>query len=333
MHVEDLEGIANVSYTVQTTETLTWGTSTDWDNAAAEARVQHPSGTIELRSFSDNFDDNSFDTSLWADRSNSLGNVAEQNSRLEFQFGSGSDDRPYCTDAAGLVANNGVSLVYEADIWATTTGGQQGLVPWWDGQASGTYATPDDGLDMRAWNGELYKKEGGTGTLIASWTDSVDTSPATYRVELVGDASSFNVTIYKNGSQVSATTGHSASFSSNLAYLGWYGRETDSETRVDNASVWMTVGFLETATKSFSSTTQPDLQNLSYSLNNGAIDLKVIGSPGTPSEEVVTQTLDGATSYKLTWSNSHSDFRLRPELDSTADYTMPPTFNQGELVG
>jgi hypothetical protein len=92
-----------------------------------------------------------------------------------------------------------------------------------------------------------------------------------------------------------------------------------------------TGGHLETATKTFSSSSTPDLQNLSYSLNGQSIDLKVIGSPGTASEEVVTQTLDGSTSYTLTWSNSHTDFRLRPEF-STTDESTSPTFSVGELV-
>lgn len=93
----------------------------------------------------------------------------------------------------------------------------------------------------------------------------------------------------------------------------------------------LTSGYLETATKSFSGPETPNLQNLGYSLNAQTIDLKVIGSPGTASEEIVTQTLDGATSYSLAWSNAHSDFRLRPEF-STTDPTTTPTFSEGELV-
>jgi hypothetical protein len=89
----------------------------------------------------------------------------------------------------------------------------------------------------------------------------------------------------------------------------------------------------ETATKTFPSASTPDLQNLSYTLpSNGSITLDVIGSPGTASEETVSQTLDGASSYTLTWSNSHTDFRLKPQL-STTDKTTSPTFSRGGLVG
>jgi len=93
-----------------------------------------------------------------------------------------------------------------------------------------------------------------------------------------------------------------------------------------------TGGQLETATKTFSTTQTPDLTNLSYSLNAGSIDLNIIGSPGTASEEVVTQTLDGATDYSLTWSNSHTDFRLRPNLSTPNPTDTAPTFSAATLI-
>lgn len=96
-------------------------------------------------------------------------------------------------------------------------------------------------------------------------------------------------------------------------------------------TLYATSGSLTTATKSFGSGVAPNLQNLSYSLNGQSIDLDVIGSPGTGSEEIVTQTLAGASSYSLTWSNTHTDFRLRPK-PSTGDGTVTPEFNRGELV-
>lgn len=89
--------------------------------------------------------------------------------------------------------------------------------------------------------------------------------------------------------------------------------------------------YLETATKSFSSDKTPDLQNLVYSLNGASIDLDVIGSPGTGSEEIVTQSLDGSASYTLNWSNAHQDFRLKPRFSST-DVTNAAQFSEGELV-
>lgn len=104
---------------------------------------------------------------------------------------------------------------------------------------------------------------------------------------------------------------------------------TLSDTEISNMSSLS--GTLTTATKSFSSDAKPDLQNLSYSLNGGSITLDIIGSPGTASEEVVSQQLDGATEYSLSWSNLHTDFRMKPKLSST-DAETTPVFNGGELV-
>lgn len=87
---------------------------------------------------------------------------------------------------------------------------------------------------------------------------------------------------------------------------------------------------LTTATKTFSTSSTPNISSLDYTLNAQDITLDVIGSPGTASEEVVSQVLDGASSYSLTWSNSHTDFRVRPKF-STTDKTTTPTVNSVTL--
>ena len=53
------------------------------------------------------------------------------------------------------------------------------------------------------------------------------------------------------------------------------------------------------------------------SLNAGSLDLTVIGSPGEPGEEQITQSLGGATEYSLNWDSTHETFRLK------IDYTLP----------
>jgi len=90
--------------------------------------------------------------------------------------------------------------------------------------------------------------------------------------------------------------------------------------------------YLTTATKSYSLAQTPDLSNLSYTTNNETIILDVIGSPGTASEETVSQTLDGSTSYSLTWSNSHTDFRIKIRMN-TSSVTTSPEFGAVTLVG
>lgn len=104
----------------------------------------------------------------------------------------------------------------------------------------------------------------------------------------------------------------------------WDGVLSDAEAQAYHDAG--TGGSLETATKSFGSSVKPDLSDLVYSLNSQSITVDVIGSPGTASEEVVSQSLGGASSYSLTWSNAHADFRVRPNL-STTDETVSPTIS------
>lgn len=91
-------------------------------------------------------------------------------------------------------------------------------------------------------------------------------------------------------------------------------------------------GSLTTATKSLSSPSQPDLQNLDYDLNGETLDIDVIGSPGTGSEETVNSgSLDGVqTGATLSWSSSHTDFRVRPNF-TISDITNSPVVRGIEL--
>lgn len=91
-------------------------------------------------------------------------------------------------------------------------------------------------------------------------------------------------------------------------------------------------GTLTTIEKSFSTPQTPDLTGLSYTLNGESISVDVVGSPGTASEEIVTQSLGGASSYDLAWNASHSDFEVVFNL-STADDQTTPTVDDLTLVG
>mgnify|MGYP000291896600 CR=1 FL=1 len=89
-------------------------------------------------------------------------------------------------------------------------------------------------------------------------------------------------------------------------------------------------GSLTTATKSFSTARKPRLEGLQYTLNGQSITIDVVGSPGTSSEEVVTQSLDGASEYALSWGSSHTDFQLEISI-STSDDTATPTVDDADL--
>lgn len=139
--------------------------------------------------------------------------------------------------------------------------------------------------------------------------------------------------IYKDGEQV-----YSGGLQTGGDGLRWFEMTWDHDEGGISAyhdhfnAIFADSGHLETATKSFSVQREPDLADLSYSLGGESMDVAVIGSPGTASEETVTQTLDGAQDYALTWTNSHADFRVRPELGS-ADAAVSPYISSISLVG
>lgn len=117
-----------------------------------------------------------------------------------------------------------------------------------------------------------------------------------------------------------------------LAHMRIYDRvlsQSEIQAYIDAA----TGGSLTTASKSFSSGKQPDLQNLVYSLNGGSVDIDVIWSPGTASEEIVNSgTLDGTqTGVTLTWSSNHTNFRVRPNLSTPGVGNLSPSVSQIEL--
>lgn len=106
---------------------------------------------------------------------------------------------------------------------------------------------------------------------------------------------------------------------------------SDAQTLYDIATG---PGTLTTATKSFTSAQTPDLTaDFTYddeTKQTHTID--VIGSPGTASEETVTQVLtSGQSSYSLSWSNSHTDFRSKMTIESS-DITINPAVVKLELV-
>lgn len=326
MALEPIGDIADASLTDNTVgaETLTWSTATDWDNAVSEYGVEHASGTINLIKVTDDHNDGSYDTSKWTDKSFGNANMTEHDGYLDYNHGPNQADRPYNVSAkTHFDTPNGSKVLIRADY---LQGDQFKFVPWWDGEGTGTYNTPDDGVEVDV--GAIRKIEGGTQTDLSNSGFSSKTTDM--KVIISGTYADFDVEAYTGGTLDDSVTGQSATFSTNPQFCGWYGRETGTESHADNHEVLSGEGFLETATKSFSSSTKPDLQNLTYSLNGGSCDLVVVGSP-SGSTETVTQTLDGTTSFDLSWTNAHTNFRVRVK-PTAPDFGSEPTVSQVELT-
>lgn len=366
MAQEPLEGIANATY--EQRDTLTWETAKDWDQAAAETGVVHEdfgdlpgADVIQLGYPSYDPGGSALDVYLPMDE--------DSGSTVSDQSGNGNDGslNGPATGQTGLhgttsVEGDGVDDYIEiADSNSLDQGGAYTIM-WW-GYEHGTYTdyprylwkdafpagnssdnnygfyyhtadnfyTFEDGRDggSTTWS---TSKRNGTWTF---WT-LVDTGQDG-EMQLWADATlrsstSVSGTPPTNSNPLYIFAGENSRFmGARMENFRMYGRAL-SQSEIQDHYDSGTQGSLTTATKSFSSASTPDLQNLSYSLNGESIDLDVIGSPGTASEEVVTQTLDGGDSYSLTWADSHTDFRIRPSLSSSA-VTATPTFSRGELLG
>jgi len=215
---------------------------------------------------------------------------------------------------------------------------------WSNGTANGvgcdgTFVYVHDEASTR-----IYKFDPSTGSVVDSWSE-----PAASATDLgvgwdgyhvvVADNQGSTLFLYEpDGTLVKSISIPSLGTNKNhewaFAYGSWWVSDRDSSAvrEYEPTYVTSTTGTYTTPTKSFANPATPDLQNLVYSLNGESITLDVVGSPGTASEEVVTQTLDGSTDFALSWSNSHTDFHVRCDL-STATATTTPTLETIELIG
>lgn len=339
---------------VSTAATLTWETATDWNNAVSRSATEHEPERDEtsIRLGRQNTEDGplafyrfhsgSGSTLVDVSGNNNDGSItgASWASAPSPRFAGalsfdGTDDH---VDCGSLFSSTDV---YEVDFWfnpdSTSNDGKifdQRNV-WfcqWNRFGNqgvniaiyGDNTTFGSGLSTNTWHHfygrwevgtALYGQVNGGAESSYSTTDGVD--DATFVTALAANVNSDN------------TIG-GAEFAGDVSeFRFWEG--TSTAIGAGGPTLYITSGTLTTATKSFSSAATPDLQNLDYSLNGESITLDVIGSPGTADEEIVSQTLDGASSYTLTWSASHTDFRLKPK-PSTATDTVSPQFNRGELV-
>lgn len=365
MTIVGMDDLAAVSLS-QGAETLTWETSGDWDNAVSEEGVVHESvtntdhgdATVIKMGYS------AASPYLSAD----LGNYHpfdEDSGSTAYDFSGNSNDGSITgatvgqTGLLGTTANafDGIDDYVNAPL--SITPGATTVLAWLnitDLNSKNPRVISDrnaagGGIDFYINDsGNVLRFSHNNGTDSATGSTDLSTLSGWIMVGARWDGS--ELTVWLNGSQDGSlsTSNSMTSLGSNVAYgvgdtgwsnPGWYSgnmEEVRIYSRALTASEIQTLydvttatSTLTSATKSFSSSATPDLQNLDYTLNGQSIDIDVIGSPGTASEETVTQTLDGGTTYTLTWASSHTDFRLRPTF-STTDPTTTPTFSRGELV-
>lgn len=370
MALEPIGDIADVSLTSGAAETLTWETATEWDNAVSESGVAHESTTdtdhddatlvkqgyslgtpflnsnlLALYGFHEDSGTTVHDLKGTNDVTIS-GATANETGLLgttAYSF-DGSDDGGTATELSGVSKSTDFSV----NIWFYPSDSTQGELVNNKVSNSDDFAITWDSDDNEIVSGAIDDGTEDIGDAGASVPSGINTW---YMFTYVFDsATPSNSVAYLNASlgsstntvfQINASNGlyfgqrsdGAAPFAGKLTMASFYDKQLSSSEVQTLYDVVDTAGTLTAATKTFSSSTKPDLQNLDYSLN-GVTDIKldIIGSPGGAGEETVTQQLDGATSYSLTWSNSHTDFRVKLYPDNENDVTRTPTINKVELT-
>lgn len=360
MTLEPIGDIADVTLTEQLSGTLTWGTEADWDNGVDEAGVVHkqfgdyPAGDVVQLGYPD-FDRGG--SSLWAayplyEDSGSTANDVSGNGRDGTYSGvtlgqTGLHNTTYpdfdgTDDVVDVTHPAEGKSAFTLSVWVngeTFSADRVVCGDWGHSDSVFLFFWDYDGTGWRALfgGGPGSDATGGGTPNTNEWyhlavTYKSDTSLRVYEngTEVASVPADGSVPTSSANFELAGDLGSHPEWDGRMGNFNWWSREL-SATEVQALADTGTGGHIETATKSFSGAGAPDLQNLQYSLNGHSIDLDVIGSPGTADEEVITQTLDGASSYTLSWGSTHQDFRVRPNL-STTDVTVSPTVSQVELV-
>jgi len=348
--------IGQANLTEQTNAAVTWETASDWDAATVQENTAHAAygdlpgaATVQMG---------------WPE--NDLGGSsllmfhplhdATGTSAIEDASGSGNDGSTINDDsglgATGLYNStswdfDGSNDYYQVPYNSWDLGGDWTLHFMLDGNfAPNTSWSPFIGnrpsTDINTWVGsdQLWDLRGG----VSDYRDVGTYEDGNWHVFTVKRESGTHYTYVDGADKVnhggSSTTDDGSPYRVGEDRNGNYGSgrlanhrlytRAQTDTEIARLADDLTSGVLETATKSMQSS-KPNLENLSYSLNGQDITVKAIGSPGSGSEEIVSQTLDGATSYSLSWSSTHTDFRVRLEF-STTDVTTSPTLSAVTLT-
>lgn len=345
--IGDIAG-ATLSESTDTTETITWSTANDWDNAVGKRYITNDvygdlTDDSQIQIGLDADPDPDFDATVGA-------HFACHEDNLNDYSGNGNggtfQNKPN-TEQTGVFAADSHEYVNSSNDYSTHPidhSNVKGFGVWiYNNDISGTkviHGVADNWYGFRdgqpaSYNGQSTNEASinvSTGVWVPYFVRYDNGGNITFSVE--GQEASISLSSLSGGtSQIGRNpySGGQNYLDSKIANLVIF---TSDPTQAD-ADYWNRTdanGFLTTATKSFSSAVEPNLTNLSYVLNGETISIDVIGSPGTADEEVVTQSLDGSSSYSLTWSATHTDFRVEPNM-STSSPPTTPTLSQISLEG
>lgn len=310
-------------------ETVAWSTASDWDAAVAESFVDHPSGTVNMIRGVDKYDGLSNGGTI-----PSIYNTSGD-SRI-------TNSKAYSGNLSITTGNGfGISGLSNTDKTLSWVCQETSNISGWglklrntNGQKILTFGSNNPQVKLESNNNNSETIISSPSPSYAAWrrfTVEIDFSTNTFDFfweDLTGSSSDQS----KTGQ--SLVSGASALGKWELEKNPWGGGPPeDGKFFIDNAWGVYSTSSITTATKSFSGSVSPDLTDLQYALNGASISLDIIGSPGTSSEEVITQSLGGASSYTLSWGSTHTDFRAKATLSSPSrGPSSLPTLGQVKLV-
>lgn len=363
MPLSPIGDIASGGLTEQTGGTVTWETATDWDNAVSESGVVHES--VANTDHSDettvkmgySFANPELPTSL-----DLLNSFHEDSGSTAYDYSGNNNDGSIGNSptlgATGLLGTSAYDFPNQGyvDLPTGLVTGTHTVVYWINenDNTSGDQRVTDLRGDLDIIDN--VNRSGNNNFEVWDTTENdfgvTATNGTWFFVAHTLDAGANSLIGYVDAVE-QLNTGFSGSTSSSQPTNGWSRNANTSNAndpinaRLGYGAIWNRVltqselqtlydvvaseSSLTTATKSFPGAVSPNLDSLSYSLNGESITIDVIGSPGTASEEVVSQTLDGSTSYTLSWSSTHTDFRVKPRL-STANPETTPTVGSISLT-
>lgn len=326
--------IGSASFGTVSSETKTWETATDWDNATSEVDVIHPGAVIKLGVQFDSFENYSTGNAPPSPWENPASDGTVRSRSTPWGGQSVRYDQNPGTGTVVFRQQQFPADKYTTWYWAYTedSGSQTGMKQ-----------------DLRDDAGNLLLRTETNNPQVEVTGDSGKTTLINSPSPEYNEWRRFTITIDWTNDQFTvlwedftgSTSDQSGTFDLISGHNGNLDRVEHTASTGGGGNLGMDIdhvtgifgtGNLVTATKTYSSSVTPDLDALDYTLNSQTITVDVIGSPGTASEEVVSQTLDGSSSYALSWSNSHTDFRVKPILETT-DQTTTPTVNSISLKG
>lgn len=335
---------------------LTWETATDWDNAVSESgivhatfgdfagdtqiQLGHPTALSGLKHYYtlDGGGPGVVDHKGANDGSENTAPLSYAATGIHNRDAIEFDASGYFDQMSAPVTGDAARAVF---LLAKTDQSNAGFAVAWglgsDQQTFrcglGTYG--GEGVTLDVSNGAITYDATIGDSAWHSYAWSGDTGTTVGNYELYQDAGSpLSNVVSSTGTNNSLSTSNDemqiGAFDDNGRFDGVQGLILVFDTYKNQSEIQalhdvLTGGSLTTGTKSFAAPATPDISDTVFSLNGESIDATVIGSPGTGSEESNTVSyVNGTTSYSLTWSNSHTDFRVKFDI-STADVTASPT--------